>query len=87
MQRLSHRLFLYLSMIAFLASPICLAKGQTSSAQIAPFRIGYLMDSLKIERWQTDLDIFQKEQKSWALKCSWKLLRATTTCNCNNPKS
>ncbi len=63
MQRLSHRLFLYLSMIAFLASPICLAKGQTSSAQIAPFKIGYLMDSLKIERWQTDVDIFQKRAK------------------------
>ena len=50
-------------MIAFLASPICFANGQTDSAQNAPLKIGYLMDSLKIERWQTDLDIFQKRAR------------------------
>jgi len=25
-----------------------------------PLKIGFLMDSLKVERWQTDLDRFQK---------------------------
>jgi D-xylose transport system substrate-binding protein len=63
MRCLSRRIFLCLSMIAFLASPICFANGQTDSAQNAPLKIGYLMDSLKIERWQTDLDIFQKRAK------------------------
>jgi D-xylose transport system substrate-binding protein len=33
------------------------------SAQIPPPKIGYLMDSLKVERWQTDLDAFQKRAK------------------------
>jgi D-xylose transport system substrate-binding protein len=36
---------------------------QTSSGQAAPLKIGYLMDSLKVERWQTDLDTFQKRAK------------------------
>jgi D-xylose transport system substrate-binding protein len=63
MQRLPYRLLLSLSMIALLVSLICLARGQTTSGQDAPLRVGYLMDSLKIERWQTDLDIFQKRAK------------------------
>src|SRR5262249_37409625 len=29
----------------------------------APLKIGFLMDSLKVERWQTDLDVFQKRVK------------------------
>src|SRR5262249_38631023 len=29
----------------------------------APLKIGFLMDSLKVERWQTDLDVFQKRAK------------------------
>jgi D-xylose transport system substrate-binding protein len=33
---------------------------QEKSAQPATLKIGFLMDSLKIERWQTDLDTFQK---------------------------
>jgi D-xylose transport system substrate-binding protein len=37
------------------------AKAQTS--QGTSIKIGYSMDSLAIERWQTDLDIFQKRAK------------------------
>ena len=32
-------------------------------ADIAPVKIGLLLDSLKVERWQTDLDVFQKRAK------------------------
>lgn len=63
MQGLSRRLLLSLSMIALLASLLSLGKVQTASGQNAPLKIGYLMDSLKIERWQTDLDTFQKRAK------------------------
>ncbi|MHB8502800.1 MAG: sugar ABC transporter substrate-binding protein [Candidatus Acidiferrales bacterium] len=57
------RFFLSASMAALLASPIRLVLAQTNPAQTTPLKIGYLMDSLKIERWQTDLDIFQKRAK------------------------
>jgi D-xylose transport system substrate-binding protein len=60
MQSLRRRFVLSLSMIALLVSLICVAQGQTASGQNTALKIGYLMDSLKIERWQTDLDIFQK---------------------------
>jgi D-xylose transport system substrate-binding protein len=50
-------------MIALLASVVCLAKWQSATAQSTPLKIGYLMDSLKVERWQTDLDIFIKHAK------------------------
>jgi D-xylose transport system substrate-binding protein len=60
MRRLRRRIALFLSIIAFLVSPICLAKEQTATGQSPRLKIGYLMDSLKIERWQTDLDTFQK---------------------------
>jgi len=63
MRSLSRRLALALSMIALLVAPARLALGQSNSAENAPLKIGYLMDSLKIERWQTDLDIFQKRAK------------------------
>src|ERR1700680_2953266 len=63
MQRLPHRIALSLSMAALLVFLICLANGQTGTGQNAPLKIGYLMDSLKIERWQTDLDTFQKRAK------------------------
>ena len=33
---------------------------QEKQASTASLKIGYLMDSLKVERWQTDLDSFQK---------------------------
>ncbi len=63
MQRLLCRALLALSMCAFLVLPVRLAQGQANSAQNPPLRIGYLMDSLKVERWQTDLDTFQKRAK------------------------
>jgi D-xylose transport system substrate-binding protein len=63
MQRLPLRISLILSMIALSVSLLGLAKGQTAAVQNAPLKIGYLMDSLKVERWQTDLDNFQKRAK------------------------
>jgi len=63
MQRLRRRMALSLAMIALVVSPICFAKQQTATGRSAPLKIGYLMDSLKIERWQTDLDTFQKRAK------------------------
>jgi D-xylose transport system substrate-binding protein len=35
----------------------------TDKPDSAPLKIGLLMDSLKVERWQTDLDVFQKRAK------------------------
>jgi D-xylose transport system substrate-binding protein len=61
MQPLRYRFLLSLLIIA--VSLIYLAKGPSASAQDAPLKIGYLMDSLKIERWQTDLDTFQRRAK------------------------
>ena len=36
------------------------ARAQEQQAASGTLKIGFLMDSLKIERWQTDLDKFQK---------------------------
>jgi D-xylose transport system substrate-binding protein len=63
MQRLPRRVCLSLSMIALSVFLIGLEKGQTASGENTPLKIGYLMDSLKVERWQTDLDNFQKRAK------------------------
>ena len=63
MQRWRRRMALPLAMIALAVSPICFRKEQTATGRSAPLKIGYLMDSLKIERWQTDLDTFQKRAK------------------------
>jgi D-xylose transport system substrate-binding protein len=63
MQRLRRPIALSVFLIALLVSPICFAKGQAATGQSAPLKIGYLMDSLKIERWQTDLDTFRKRAK------------------------
>lgn len=64
MQSLRRRLLLSLSMMmALLVSPFYFARGPRASAQDIPLKIGYLMDSLKVERWQTDLDTFQKRAK------------------------
>jgi D-xylose transport system substrate-binding protein len=63
MQPSRRRFLLALSMFAVSFSLLYLAKGQRASAQDAPLKIGYLMDSLKVERWQTDLDNFQKRAK------------------------
>jgi len=63
MQGLARRFLLAVSLIALLVPPLRLALAKPDSADPAPLKIGYLMDSLKIERWQTDLDIFQKRAK------------------------
>lgn len=63
MQPLWRRFPRPLMVVALLASVVCLANWQSASAQNAPLKIGYLMDSLKVERWQTDLDTFQKRAK------------------------
>src|SRR5271156_1067361 len=63
MRRLARRFVFSLSMIALPVSILCFAKGQTPSGETVPLKIGYLMDSLKVERWQTDLDNFQKRAK------------------------
>ena len=63
MHSLSRRFVLALSVIALLVVPLRLALGQSNSVEPAPLKIGYLMDSLKVERWQTDLDIFQERAK------------------------
>jgi D-xylose transport system substrate-binding protein len=36
---------------------------QDKKPAASPLKIGFLMDSLKVERWQTDLDNFQKRAK------------------------
>ena len=50
--------------IGFFLDAILLATALFSAAQGQPapgaLKIGFLMDSLKVERWQTDLDKFQK---------------------------
>jgi D-xylose transport system substrate-binding protein len=63
MQRLPRRIYLFLLMIVLSVSLLGFAKGQTAISQNPPLKIGYLMDSLKVERWQTDLDNFQKRAK------------------------
>jgi len=63
MQRLPRRIYLSLLMIVLSVSLLGFAKGQTAISQNPPLKIGYLMDSLKVERWQTDLDNFQKRAK------------------------
>lgn len=57
------RFALLVSMAVLFASPFRPALGQTSHVQNTPLKIGYLMDSLKVERWQTDLDTFQNRAK------------------------
>jgi D-xylose transport system substrate-binding protein len=55
------RQFLFLAVILIL-SPSTL-RAQDKSPRPAALKIGFLMDSLKIERWQTDLDTFQRRAK------------------------
>jgi D-xylose transport system substrate-binding protein len=54
------RLALVATLLLF-STPHVLAQDQQSSS--GSLKIGFLMDSLKIERWQTDLDKFQKRAK------------------------
>jgi D-xylose transport system substrate-binding protein len=48
---------------AFLLFSTPYLQAQDKPASPAIIKIGFLMDSLKIERWQTDLDKFQKHAK------------------------
>lgn len=50
-------------MATLLFSPSGGSQRQPDSVKTTPVKIGYSMDSLKIERWQTDLDVFQKHAK------------------------
>ena len=63
MRRLRRRFLLSLSMVALPVFLLCFSMGRSTSGQTPPLKIGYLMDSLKVERWQTDLDTFQKRAK------------------------
>src|ERR1700730_1475754 len=63
MMHLQRRFLLSLSIVALSVSLIALSKEQVARAQASPVKIGYLMDTLKIERWQTELDTFKKRAK------------------------
>lgn len=53
--------FVLLLVALFCARPALHAQGKQASGEA--LKIGFLMDSLKIERWQTDLGTFQKRAK------------------------
>jgi D-xylose transport system substrate-binding protein len=53
--------FVLLLVALLVALPALHAQGEQASGEA--LKIGFLMDSLKIERWQTDLDNFQKRAK------------------------
>lgn len=57
------RFLLPVSMMGLLYAPASRGQQQPASSEKNPVKIGYSMDSLKIERWQTDLDLFQKRAK------------------------
>ena len=62
----SRRLSARLSFVAFaalVATRVFAAPADPPRADNAPIKIGFLMDSLKVERWQTDLDSFRKRAK------------------------
>jgi ABC-type sugar transport system substrate-binding protein len=56
------RLRLFLIVLTFLL-PIPALHAQDKKVSSGTLKIGFLMDSLKIERWHTDLDNFQKRAK------------------------
>lgn len=58
----SRRLHPLFFAVALIFSAVAL-HGQDKPPQAATLKIGFLMDTLKIERWQTDLDTFQKRAK------------------------
>src|SRR5690242_21915855 len=51
------RIVAFLILLFFSLAP---SQAQDKPVPPAKIKIGFLMDSLKIERWQTDLDKFQK---------------------------
>jgi hypothetical protein len=58
------RLFRLVLMALFLIPPISCAQTVDNPDPGAPLKIGFLLDSLKVERWQTDLDAFQKRKRA-----------------------
>src|SRR2546421_9411437 len=48
------------ALVLALAFPGFFLNGQQRAQPANTVKIGFLMDSLKVERWQTDLDRFQK---------------------------
>jgi D-xylose transport system substrate-binding protein len=60
MLTLSRRGLQFVILAAFLLFSTPYLQAQDKQASSATLKIGFLMDSLKIERWQTDLDKFQK---------------------------
>ena len=60
MAGLFRRLSLRLLALVVFASCIYGLQAKQKSGENPPLKIGFLMDSLKVERWQTDLDAFQK---------------------------
>ncbi|MGB2624841.1 MAG: substrate-binding domain-containing protein [Candidatus Acidiferrum sp.] len=63
MHRWSRGFFLAICLALLTAWAVPQAQSQTNVAEKSPLKIGYLMDSLKVERWQTDLSIFQERAK------------------------
>ena len=57
------RFLLKISMSAFLASGVPGAQAAPKTADNPPLKIGFLMDSLKVKRWQNDLDAFRTRAK------------------------
>src|SRR5882724_11642078 len=49
-----------LLLVVALLFPFCHLCAQGKQTSSGTLKIGFLMDSLKVERWQTDLDRFQK---------------------------
>lgn len=47
----------------FALSPVSRSQNQPAPLHSTAPKIGYLMDSLKVERWQTDLDTFQSRAR------------------------
>lgn len=60
---LFRRLCLALFVWAVVASSISGPQAKQKHGENTPPRIGFLMDSLQVERWQTDLEVFQKRAR------------------------
>src|SRR5271155_2881226 len=60
-----HRKFLsiFIGSTAFAAITCPLASAQMRDVKYTPVKIGMLVDSFQVERWQTDSDVFQKRVK------------------------
>jgi D-xylose transport system substrate-binding protein len=57
------RFLLTISVSAFLASGVPSAQAAPKTADNPPLKIGFLLDSLKVERWQSDLEAFRTRAK------------------------